>query len=148
MVRDIEMLCFVVDRHCIAVHPCPCVFLYVEPTMRQEHGMCSVMGHCVSIYTFMHQPLQISQLLITIMRHHTLAASFAVCWSTILIHPSVWYIVPHVLDDKGCKCKVGCCPKLSCCFLCFLERERERGGERERERPYTLYALECWKLLP
>lgn len=79
MMSDIEMLCFVVDRLCTAAQTCLCVFyvwshletgfLLKKHTWRQEHTMCAVMGHCVFIFPINQQ---ISQLLTTIMRHHTL----------------------------------------------------------------------------
>ena len=152
------LFCVGLDRRCTAVHTCLCVFLYMwcqanletgiqdpsKKTWRQEHTMCLVMGHCVFIslpstttnFPASHYYYEASHF----------AASFAVCCSTILYYMPVFgtLCLPHVLNDKGCKCKckVGSCPKLSCCFLCFLERERER--ERERRD----IALECWKLLP
>lgn len=103
----LQMLCLVVDRHWTAVHTCPCVFLY-EPTIRQEHGMCTVMGHCVSICTYMHQPLPN----FPASHYYYEASHFGCIFCCLLeyysIHDSVWYIVPMSWwMIKGCKCKVG-----------------------------------------
>ena len=137
------MLCFVLGWIDVALLCIPVsVFFYIcgaKPTWRQEyrilqkkHGdrsipyMCLVMGHCVFIslpstttnFPASHYYYEASHF----------AASFAVCCSTILYYMPVFgtLCLPHVLNDKGCKCKckVGSCPKLSCCFLCFPERER------------------------
>lgn len=134
------MLCYVLDRRCTAVDTCLCVFYMwcqanletgiqdpLKKTWRQEHTMCTVMGHCVFIslpsttanFPASHYYYEASHF----------AASFAVCCSTILYYMPVFgtLCLPHVLNDKGCKCKckVGSYPKLSCCFPCFLERGRE-----------------------
>ena len=89
----------------------------------QDH---TVMGHCV----FFSLPSTTTNFPASHYYYEAshFAASFAVCCSTILYYMPVFgtLCLPHVLNDKGCKCKcrVGSCPKLSCCFLCFPERER------------------------
>lgn len=120
----IEILCFVVDRHCSAVPTWRCVFLYVEPTRRPE--ACHV--HCdgalcfifISHYEFptSHYYYEASHL----------AASFAVCCHYSM-HASQCLVHCAPCHDKGCR--VGCCLKLRCCLLCFLEGER--GGQKNLE---------------
>jgi len=141
------------DRRCTAVHTCLCVFLYMwcqanletgiqdpsKKTWRQEHTIYVLSDGALCFYLspFNHYKLPSFTLLLWGI---TLCCIFCCLLQYYsILHASVCYLcLPHVLNDKGCKCKckVGSCPKLSCCFLCFPERERRD------------IASECWKLLP
>lgn len=144
------MLCFVLGWINVAQLCIPVSLFFIcgaKPTWRQEYrilikkktwrqGAYHVHSDGALCFISPLQPLQTSQLHTTIMRGITLCCIFCCLLQYYsMLHASVWYIVPAPCPE-WCKCKVGSCPKLSCCFLCFLEREG---------RDMT---LECWKLLP
>lgn len=134
------MLCYVLDRRCTAVDTCLCVFLYVVPSQLGDRNTGSFkkkLGDrsipCAEWWgtVFLSLPSTTANFPASHYYYEAshFAASFAVCCSTILYYMPVFgtLCLPHVLNDKGCKCKckVGSYPKLSCCFPCFLERGRE-----------------------